>query len=380
MSYPRFNHAFVLATTLMVLLTVRAAEQPRSVAESVVALRNEVAEVDFAEAGGALVQFTLRNHTDNPLAWKVLPADMPPNNRSGAPFRGHFLCVGRWGGPTAGEQAAGVPHNGEPANSVWSVVAGKYRRTLEMEVVGKIEQWRIQRKAALSADTAVLTVEETLSNLLPVGRFTALVQHATIGGDFLNAQTVVNTNAGAGFNQSLIAKSVTEHEYAWPNGFLDANHTPVDLTKTDGPTGYVSTHVIEGDWGWATVASPTRGLLIGYVWSTADYPWLHIWHGMKDGKPWAKGIEFGTTGLGDTFAPAQRITTTFHGRTNAMFVDANASVTKTYRCFLLPISPGFMATKAIRCEQNRIEIDLQIGDSVTTVSLASEINPTRPAH
>ncbi|MEO7600479.1 MAG: hypothetical protein ABIV50_16220 [Opitutus sp.] len=379
MPYFFLSCALMVATTLTASVTACAAELPPPVADSFVTLQNDVAEVRFAEAGGALVQFTLRARPENPLAWKLSPAEMPTNNRAGAPFQGHFLCVGRWGRPTAGEQAAGIPHNGEPANSVWSVSPSDDGRMLQMEVAGKIERWRIERKAWLSAGSAVLTVQETLTNLLPVGRFTALVQHATTGGDFLDTQTIVNSNAGAGFNQALIAASLNEHEYRWPKGFLDASHAPVDLTSTDGSTSYVSTHVIDGEWGWATVASPTRGLLLGYVWSTAEYPWLHVWHGIKDAKPWARGIEFGTTGLGDTFAPATRITTTFHGRTNALFVDANASVTKTYRCFLLPIPAGFTATKAIRCELNRLEVDLQIGGTVTTVALATEGGPTPPA-
>jgi hypothetical protein len=62
--------------------------------------------------GGALVDFRLSEQSLNPYAWRLSTDEIPPNNRNGAPFQGHFLCLGRWGAPTAGEIRAGVPHNG----------------------------------------------------------------------------------------------------------------------------------------------------------------------------------------------------------------------------------------------------------------------------
>jgi hypothetical protein len=335
-------------------------------------LRNDLVALAIDRHGGALVSFAFHDLPLNPMDWRIAPAEMPKNNQSGAPFQGHFLCVGRWGSPTEGEKAAGIPHNGEPANRWWETVATPAPDTLVMSVLAPLEQWRIQRKVNLAPGQSKVEVEETLTNLLPTGRFTALVQHATLGGAFLDAQTVINSNAGAGFNQALIARSLVEHEYRWPDGRIDAQGTPADLTKSEAREGYVTTHVIDGDWGWATAANPARGLLIGYVWKTSDYPWLHVWHGMKDGRLWAKGIEFGTTGLGDTFAPEARMSSTFHGRNHQLFVDAHASVTRSYVCFLLKIPADFQSARSIAYSHRQIEIEYQAGGETIRTNLAGQ--------
>ena len=44
---------------------------------------------------------------------------MPANNKAGAPYQGHFACIGRWGEPSAGEIKAGLPNHGEAANILW---------------------------------------------------------------------------------------------------------------------------------------------------------------------------------------------------------------------------------------------------------------------
>ncbi|NEW84302.1 MAG: hypothetical protein GZ094_18315, partial [Mariniphaga sp.] len=183
---------------------------------------------------------------------------------------------------------------------------------------------------------------------------TAIVQHATMGGAFLNESVIVNSNAGAGFNQNLISKSLIEFEYQWPIAYIDSLKNHIDLTKSDYTKDYVSTHIIEGEIGWATAANPEKGLLIGYVWKTADYPWLHIWQGVKNGKLWAKALEFGTTGLGDTFSPEKRAALTFHGRNNNLFIDAKSSVTKKYVCFLIRIPEGFVKIESVHSVDNQI--------------------------
>jgi hypothetical protein len=137
-----------------------------------------------------------------------------------------------------------------------------------------------------------------------------------------------------------------------------------DLTKSNYPGGYVSTHVIDGETGWATAANSAKGLLIGYVWKTADYPWLHIWHGIKDGKLWAKGLEFGTTGLGDTFSPESRAAITFHGRNNNLFVDAKSSVTKKYVCFLMRIPESFSGVNSISYTRDQLIVNYLTGEKL----------------
>ena len=348
----------------------KSALETQSDQDTFLVLRNDSVTLSISRLGGAIVGFYLNNQQLNPLDWKVLPNDMPENNQKGAPFQGQFLCIGRWGSPTEGEKRAGIPHNGEPSNRWWKKNSLLLPGMLKMSVHAPLEQWQVNRRIKLYQNQACFEVEETLTNLLNSGRFTAIVQHATLGGTFLDENVLVNSNAGAGFNQNLISKSLSEFEYQWPIAYADSLKATIDITKSNDSNGYVSTHVIDGEIGWATAANPGKRLLIGYVWKTSDYPWLHIWHGIKDGNLWAKGIEFGTTGLGDTFSPENRAAITFHHRNNNMFVDAKSSVSKRYTCFLIRIPEDFIKTTSVLSTQSFIKLDYQVKDgTIRTASI-----------
>lgn len=329
--------------------------------DTLIVLRNDVATLSISRFGGAIVGFSFNDQPLNPFDWRVAFKDMPENNKKGAPFQGHFLCVGRWGSPTKGEKQAGIPHNGEPANQWWKSNPENTSGLVTMETEAALEQWKMQRSIQLSASEACFEVQEIFTNLSNTGRFTAIVQHATLGGTFLDENVIVNSNAGAGFNQALIAKSLSAFEYRWPQAYTDSLKNTIDLTKSNYFNGYVSTHVIDGEIGWATAANPFKGLLVGYVWKTKDYSWLHLWHGMKDGKLWAKGLEFGTTGLGDTFSPEDRAAIIFHGRNNNLFVDAKSSVTKSYLCFLMRIPENFSGVDSISYTEKQITVNYRSG-------------------
>jgi len=329
--------------------------------DTLIVLRNDSVTLSISRFGGAIVGFVFNDQQLNPLDWKVLPKDMPENNKKGAPFQGHFLCVGRWGSPTESEKLAGIPHNGEPANNWWKSHQDTIFGPVTMQTEAPLEQWKVERSIQLSSNEACFEVQETLTNQLNTGRFTAIVQHATLGGAFLDESVIVNSNARAGFNQALISRSLTGFEYQWPMAYSDSLKNTIDLTKSTNPNGYVSTHVIDDEPGWATAANPGKGLLIGYIWKTEEYPWLHIWHGIKDGKLWAKGLEFGTTGLGDTFSSEMRAAKTFHGRNNNLFIDVKSSVTKKYVCFLMRIPENFSGVNSISYTENQITVNYLSG-------------------
>lgn len=314
--------------------------------DSWVSVQNEAVALSIDRRGGALVSFTFRDQRLNPFDWRMTKEEMPANNQAGAAYQGHFLCVGRWGPPTEGERKAGIPDNGEPANREWTVAAQSRPEVLEMEVEAPLERWRIRRVVTLPRGTAShVVVEETLTNLLPTGRFTAWVQHGTLGGEFLDESTVMDTNATAGFSQALLAAAAPDAECCWPTARIDTSGRTVDLRRPLASVDFVTTHVVDGAWGWATAATPARGLLIGYLWKTAEYPWLHVWNGVKDGRLWARGMEFGTTGLSGRFDAETRATRLFHGRHHLLFVDAQASLTRRYVCFLRRIPGNLRAVR-----------------------------------
>ncbi len=338
--------------------------------DTLVTLQNDLVGVTFSRFGGALIDFHFHDQGLNPFSWKVSQQEMPLNNRAGAPFQGHFICLGRWGAPSPGEQQAGVPHNGEPANRWWQVTDHNAQHEAKLSVEAPLEQFLLQRDIRLSLDQPWFVVTEKLTNQLNSGRLIVIVQHATLGAPFLNESVVVDCNATYGFNQSLILLDPNRYHYCWPMGLIDTLNTTIDLRRSDWKASYVSSHIIEAEYGWATAANPERNLLVGYVWKRSDYPWLHIWHGLRDGHLWAKGIEFGTTGLGDTFSPEDRIRHQFHGVDHIEFLDARASVEKEYLCFLLKIPADFQRVRSIIFSEGQMKIEYSSATQLFSVTFA----------
>lgn len=325
-------------------------------ADNFVTVSSPAATLTVAEAGGAIVGFALPGGPVNPFTWAFAPEEVPENNRRGAPYRGHFLCVGRWGPVEPGEKAAGVPDNGEPQSLPWTIAPRARTDVLEMEVTAPLEQWRVHRRMTMAPGAAWCEVEESFTNLLQTGRFAFLVQHGTLGAEFLRRDSILSCNAGAGFSQLLNRGGVVRSEYRWPQGVRDEKGAPLDLRRCDADVDYVTTHVIDDEWGWATVATPGHGLLVGYLWKTADYPWLHLWHSMRRGQPWSQGIEFGTTGQGGLATPEQRMRAGFHGRDNVLFVDSGATLRRSYSVFLLRVPADFRETTAVKRTGDRVEV------------------------
>jgi hypothetical protein len=374
------NRSGVIINGIILLVSICSCQQTKRESmddsagrDTIQILKNDFVTLNVSLWGGALTSFSMNNQNLNPLDWKLTPEEMPENNRNGASFQGHFLCFGRWGGPTPGEIVSGIPHNGEPANQWWSIENSPNPEDLKISCNAPIENWQIERTIKLAKNQPCFTVEETFFNPEKYGRFTTVVQHATLGGEFLNENTVVNSNAGEGFNQALLAGSLSEYEYNWPVGYSDTLRNKIDLKRSGYSNGFVTTHIINDTIGWVTAATPDKNLLIGYVWKTADYPWLHIWHGTKNGKVWAKGLEFGTTGLGDTFSPQERLIRSFKGRANYFFTDANSAIKKSYACFLTETTHDFLEVKKIEYSGNSIRVYVDTTKGENQVYFESEL-------
>ncbi|MDR1808916.1 MAG: hypothetical protein LBR34_00740 [Prevotella sp.] len=303
--------------------------------------------------GGALVDFRLSEQSPNPYSWKISINDMPPNNRNGAPYQGHFLCLGRWGAPTNGEIKAGVPHNGQSGNQLWKIVSVG-SDSLKIRSDASLDGVAAERLLCFDAANAVLKVTDKLQSVLSVGRLFNIVQHATIGAPFLSQSTIIDSNAGSGFMQHLSFPDPHRYEFRWPMALSDTLGNTVNLTSSFEPLSYVSTHLFDSETGWITAASPVVGTLIGYLWKTSDYAWLNLWHNVQDGQPTAKGLEFGTTGVGLPYQDLLSADTRFHGVNSFFFLDALEEVEKSFIAFQTGIPADYKGVKDIRMERGVI--------------------------
>jgi hypothetical protein len=317
-----------------------------------VALESAEARLVLDLAGGSLVDFQLKKDGLNPFAWEEKGGATSPRPR------GHFLCLDRWGAPSAAELKNGVPFHGEAARVVWRVITQSPEQ-VEMETKLPLAGLTIRRTVRLV--NAVVVVQETVTNTNPLGRIYNMVQHPTIGPPFLDESTVVDANARKGFMQSSPMPNPEEPAVWWPQALKDGE--PVNLRGLrDDPMPNVVSYVIDEQVGWTTAVNPGRGLLLGYLWKTSDYPWFNAWRHVGNGKPLARGLEFGTTGLHQPFPILVQKGVIF-GRRLYAYLDASESVTRSYCLFLTTVPNDYSGVTQVSFRGQRIAIQPRRGDT-----------------
>ena len=156
---------------------------------------------------------------------------------------------------------------------------------------------KVARSIRMAQDQAIFAVAEAVTNTRHLGRVYNIVQHPTIGPPFLDESTRVDANGTRGFMQETPMPTPEDPEVRWPYA-LKKDGTEVDIRGlTDDAAPAVVSYIIDEEYGWTTAINASAGLLIGYIWPVAEYPWFDAWRHVRDGKPFARGLEFGTTGL-----------------------------------------------------------------------------------
>jgi hypothetical protein len=299
-------------------------------------------------SGGAIGEFRLNNTQVNPLNWAH-----PKATDASIHGFGHFLCLDRWGPASEAEAARGMPYHGEASNVEWSIARDVTESGGEMEAEMQARLPKaglyVRRTIRMSRLTPAFKVREEITNDNPIGRIFNIVQHPTIAPPFLDENTIVNCNGTKGFAQGGTLPTPEEPSEIWPNA-RQKNGNVVDMRRlTTDPEPNVVSYVIEAPYGWVTAASPSRGCLIGYFWRTRDYPWVSLWRDVRDGKPAARGLEFGSTGLHQPFATLLKKGHIWD-RPLFEYIDAGEKITKSYTAFLCAIPKDFRGVQSIRIE------------------------------
>lgn len=323
--------------------------------DQILQLKNPTLSLQINQYGGAYIGLELLENPLNPLTWKLQSEQMPPNNQKGAAFAGHFLCLGRWGSPSEGEIQAGIPHNGEPSNTQWELTESN-TTFLKMKNTAPLDYLTVSRAVQMAEQESSFLVKETFKNTGSIGRISNVVQHITLGPPFLNPKMRVNTNAQEGFNQKFSYPQPQAYEATWPLMYVDTLGQQIDLRRSDIDENYVSTHIFgEETYGWVYAYDPQSGLLLGYVWKLQEYPWINIWNHYEDGKPFAKGLEFGTTGIGQPYAKLLKVNPQFHNHNSFEFIDAGEEQEKSFQGFMLDIGKASeIASLAIKGQEIQI--------------------------
>ncbi len=337
---------FLLAST-----SLATAEEIVNERRSIV-LRGKEATIVLDLAGGAITDFHRNDHGLNPLSWDswshgATPADPPPPDPRSM---GHFLCLDRWGPATAAEQANGMGWHGEASVVPWKVESDATRQgdvvRAEMSAALPLAGLSVQRQVRLIVDAACFTVSEAVTNDNKLGRIYNMVQHPTIGPPFLDSTTLVDANGRRGFVQGGSLPNPEEPAVLWPQARTQNGDTVNLRHLSDHDDPKVVSYVIDDEYGWTTAGTPSRGLLIGYIWKKKDYPWFEAWRHVVDGRPFARGLEFGTTGLHQPF-PVLTEKGRIFGRKLFEYIDADETQVRSYACFLFAIPKDFQGVDRI---------------------------------
>jgi hypothetical protein len=319
-------------------------------------IMNKKAALSVDLYGGAIVDFRLHSQRVNPLSFKFSREQMPQNNKNGAPYQGHFVCLGRWGEPSQGEIKAGVPNHGHLANIFWEAQHVDGYRTMRMRATSPIEGLRVHRTIEMDAEHPVVAVEEVITNVQPLGRLFNIVQHPTLAHPFLDDTMIIDCNAAIGFNQAYSTMPL-QYISEWPFGCHPA-FPPIDLRLSVRGHDCLHSFIVDkcSPLGWITAYSPTNKTVLGYIWKRSDYPWIHLWQDWDEEGIRYRALEFGTAGYHKPFNEIMRRPLQLFGVNTCAYIDAGEIVTRRFISFVIEVNEDLMGVESVGFERGVIKI------------------------
>ena len=285
-------------------------------------------------------------------------------NQSG--YMGHYTCFPNYGPPSPAEIQADLNNHGEAIRGEWKQEKVENQAdavTLRYSAALPRTQYRIGRGITLPADETVVYVEEWVENLARFDRPFAWVQHITFGAPFVEQ--------GRNFVDAPVARVYAERPgktaaLAWPEASLPGGKK-IDLRQfaTEAASGGYRAWLLDRkrEKSFFTMYHPDYPVLIGYMFYTADNPWIGDWQENRknttkpwDGKVVARGMEVGTTPFG---APIRSLVEggPLDSVPTYRWISAKQKLEQRYVIFLAEIPRAFRGVADVRSEPGRIVIE-----------------------
>ncbi|MBC7925766.1 MAG: hypothetical protein H7039_08920 [Bryobacteraceae bacterium] len=261
--------------------------------------------VTILRQGASLASITLRGDPadSNPL-WL-------PEQRQNGGF-GHFVCLDGFGATSPEEAKAGLSFHGEALRTVFDVVGpvqvnGGVSVTLTATL--PLAQERFIRSYEVRSGENVVYVRSRLESLVAFDRPISWAEHATIGSPFLERNVTVVDQSGSRSRtrpyeaaQKGARSFASGQDFQWPNAPLRGESLGQEKTRelsaapATGASMDHSTTALDmaSTWSWVTAVNPKTRRIVGWVWRTADFPWLQDWQNYPETGVLARGLEFST--------------------------------------------------------------------------------------
>jgi hypothetical protein len=307
-------------------------------------------------------------------------------------YTGHALCLDYFGAPSPAEESLGLPLHGEAGTRRWLLTKKSVRdgaAQLSMRVRVPSAALTVQRDITLRENESVAYVTETVANKNSRDRYFQWVQHATFGPPFLKETESIVAIPGT---QSKTSPDdygghcalATDQEFTWPHApAYDGGTHDISQPFARKGSGFVATTLLGGGapdspFTYVAVLNWKLGLIAGYIFRRADFPWAAIWEEncSRADAPWhgttqARGLEFGNTplplGLQHAINSGPLFSTPAVGR-----VPAAGHATASYAIFATEVPPTWKKISSIDVRASANEsVDAiaitgpQAGDQIT---------------
>ena len=227
-----------------------------------------------------------------------------------AGIMGHNLCLDIFGPPSDEEARLGLTAHGEGSVNPYDLTVTD--EVLTARATFAIAGLHFERRITLRGH--VVAIRETLKNVSSIDRAIGWTQHVTLGPPFLaRGETTFRCSAT---RSKVFESTFGADDYLRPAAEFDWPMAPrlgggnADLrvfTDAERSSAYTAHLMGSGADAYFAAFSPAFRLVLGYVWRSADFPWMGIWeenHSRQE-TPWngetlTRGMEFGVSPMPET--------------------------------------------------------------------------------
>lgn len=315
---------------------------------------------------------TIDPHTYDPTQHAALYGQ-DASARLVAGYMGHLLCFPAFGPPTADELTQGFTFHGEAVTAEWRQSQPSRMNAEAVTLYYGADlpqtQYRVERAVTLRANETVIQVEEWIENLAPFDRPFNRDQHPTFGPPFVApGKTMLDLPGTKGLimpGRDAGGALPSDGEVVWPQ-VIKPDGAKVDLRPFQSTPASTTYYPILLDQtrpqSYFTLYNVDYPLLVGYLFPTADNPWIVDWqehkHGQgtpANGQMIARGIEFGTSPFDEGLRKSVERSSLF-GVPTYQWIGARQRIKTTYTILLAEIPRGFHGVQDIQTRPGQIVI------------------------
>lgn len=337
-----------------------------------VTLSNDKLELKLMVQGSTLASIVLHDDPEhlNPM-WNPMrmtrELGQTPHFDGGA---GLFVCVDGFGPVSAEEHAAGLPMHGEAHSQIFEVTSHHEgtSNSVTMRATLPIVHEVFTRTFRVSKGESVISVDSELENQLGFDRPVNWAEHATIGSPFLDSGATVVDISGSRSrtrpydqlaNGPSVRRLTSGQDFTWPLAPGLSGHA-IDLRQTPDNAHFLdhATTLLDPNRAleWATAINTKKGLLLGYIFRRAEYPWLQYWGNYPPTHKFSRGMEFGTQPF-DVSRREAVSTGEMFGAPTYRWLPAKSKITSRFVVFYTRVPAGFDKVDNVRIEGGQIIVE-----------------------